>query len=389
MAGGGDAFYAVHRGRQRGVYRSWEDCQKQVKGFPKAVFKKFKTLAEAESFAGVALASTLPALSADAKEKQSPPACFYAVRSGRKPGIYGSWQECWNHIDEYKGAEYKKFKTLGAAQAYIAGGSPPPVSLDLPVATPTAQSRSIASSTATASSSLTASPTSELRIYTDGSCPDNVGAAAKQGRAGWGFAVLGATEELDFYGPVVFDKNDSLFLGATCGTNNTGELCGIAMALRWLVEAASEGPATILYDSKYAANIAQEKWKAAQNIDLARNVQACRRAVLASGRPLTFQKVKGHSGDAGNDRADHNADLGASGNLRCWMRPKDAPILPRGAPLILASLASAKRTLVADTSGPPVKRVRMDGALPSGCTDSAIVMPASSPACMAPETSAA
>lgn len=386
MAAGGDAFYAVNCGRQRGVYRKWEDCEKQVKGFPKAKYKKFKTLAEAEAFSGVALASTLPTSSADPIVKQTPPACFYAVRAGRQPGIYRTWQECWNQTDEYKGAEYKKFKTLGLAQYYLSSGAPPPVSLDLPVAAPTAMSTSSTPSSLTVSSSATASPPSEFRIYTDGSCPDNVGSASKQGRAGWGFAVLGANEELDFYGPVVFDKNDSLFLGATCGTNNTGELCGIAMALVWLVEAAAKGPATILYDSKYAANIAQEKWKATQNVELARNVQACRRAVLATGRPLTFQKVKGHSGDAGNDRADHNADLGASGSLRCWVRPKESPIVPHGQPPILASLASAKRTLADDAAEPPVKRMRTECSVLSSCADPEFAMPSSSHACTAPKT---
>jgi len=48
--------------------------------------------------------------------------------------------------------------------------------------------------------------------------------------------VLRAEEELDFHGPVVFDKDDFLFLGSTCGTNNTGELSAIGMALRWLIE---------------------------------------------------------------------------------------------------------------------------------------------------------
>ena len=35
------AFYAVHKGRVPGVYTSWSDCEKNVKGFPNANFKKF------------------------------------------------------------------------------------------------------------------------------------------------------------------------------------------------------------------------------------------------------------------------------------------------------------------------------------------------------------
>lgn len=45
------AFYAVHRGRQPGVYTSWGECEAQIKGFSGAKFKKFTTRTEAESFA--------------------------------------------------------------------------------------------------------------------------------------------------------------------------------------------------------------------------------------------------------------------------------------------------------------------------------------------------
>lgn len=43
-------YYAVQKGRHPGVYESWSDCQKEVTGAAGAVFKKFKTRAEAEAF---------------------------------------------------------------------------------------------------------------------------------------------------------------------------------------------------------------------------------------------------------------------------------------------------------------------------------------------------
>jgi len=168
-----------------------------------------------------------------------------------------------------------------------------------------------------------------IRIYTDGSCPSNVGSAAKQGAAGWGFVVLRGQEELDFYGPVIFDKGNPFFLGCTCGTNNTAELSSIGMALRWLVEAeVTDMQCTILYDSKYAANIAQGIWRAEKNTDLARTVQGFLRLAKAA-RPVVFEHVKGHSGDKWNDRADRNADQGASGKLQCWPRPAIALYEPQ------------------------------------------------------------
>jgi len=40
-------FYGVKNGRKIGVYNSWEECQKQVIGFPNAEFKKFSSEQEA------------------------------------------------------------------------------------------------------------------------------------------------------------------------------------------------------------------------------------------------------------------------------------------------------------------------------------------------------
>ncbi|MBU5306435.1 ribonuclease H family protein [Clostridioides mangenotii] len=45
----------------------------------------------------------------------------YAVRSGRKTGIFSSWDECKEQVSGYKGAEYKSFKTIEEAKDYING----------------------------------------------------------------------------------------------------------------------------------------------------------------------------------------------------------------------------------------------------------------------------
>lgn len=48
-------FYVVWRGREPGIYYSWEDCQRQVVGFPAALYKSFKSEAEAlQAFAAPA-----------------------------------------------------------------------------------------------------------------------------------------------------------------------------------------------------------------------------------------------------------------------------------------------------------------------------------------------
>lgn len=43
-------FYGVKAGLEPGVYDNWEDCKKQVFGFPGAEYKSFKTKEEAEQY---------------------------------------------------------------------------------------------------------------------------------------------------------------------------------------------------------------------------------------------------------------------------------------------------------------------------------------------------
>ena len=43
-------FYAVRKGRQEGVYQSWEECEEQIKNFADAQFRKFKCKKEAEAW---------------------------------------------------------------------------------------------------------------------------------------------------------------------------------------------------------------------------------------------------------------------------------------------------------------------------------------------------
>ena len=41
---------------------------------------------------------------------------FYVIWQGRETGIFTSWEECKPHIEDYKGAQYKSFKTREEAE---------------------------------------------------------------------------------------------------------------------------------------------------------------------------------------------------------------------------------------------------------------------------------
>lgn len=44
---------------------------------------------------------------------------YYAVRKGRNPGIYNSWDECKENVNKFKGAEFHKFKTIEEAKDFM------------------------------------------------------------------------------------------------------------------------------------------------------------------------------------------------------------------------------------------------------------------------------
>jgi ribonuclease HI len=141
----------------------------------------------------------------------------------------------------------------------------------------------------------------EVVIYTDGACSGN------PGPGGWG-AVLrwnGTVKELHGGNPAT--------------TNNRMELMAAIQALEGLTRPSQ----VLLYtDSTYVLN-GITKWvdgwqrngwrtKARQPV---KNEDLWRRLVAAmEGHDISWQWVKGHAGDEGNERADELARLGTEEN---------------------------------------------------------------------------
>ena len=44
---------------------------------------------------------------------------FYAVKIGRVPGIYTTWEECEAQVKRFRNAKFKRFKTMVEAQNFI------------------------------------------------------------------------------------------------------------------------------------------------------------------------------------------------------------------------------------------------------------------------------
>ena len=45
--------YAVRRGKKTGVFKTWEECRDSVEGYPKAEYKSFHSVREAEAYLGI------------------------------------------------------------------------------------------------------------------------------------------------------------------------------------------------------------------------------------------------------------------------------------------------------------------------------------------------
>ena len=141
------------------------------------------------------------------------------------------------------------------------------------------------------------SETGTIHIYTDGACKGN------PGKGGWG-AIL----EVD-------GKERELFGGEPVTTNNRMELTAVIEAL-----AALKRPCRVVLhtDSQYVQKGITEwihGWKArgwrtaakepVKNVDLWKKLDEVVRA-----HEIDWKWVKGHAGDAGNERADALAHKG-------------------------------------------------------------------------------
>ena len=78
-------YYAVRQGRVPGVYTTWADCEKQVKGFGGAIYKSFPTEAEARAFvedSGLSLSDFMSAHKGESKSLQGTKKITTKVSSG-------------------------------------------------------------------------------------------------------------------------------------------------------------------------------------------------------------------------------------------------------------------------------------------------------------------
>ena len=203
---------------------------------------------------------------------------FYAVKRGRKTGLYTVWAECAAQVKGFQGAVYKGFMTEEEARAWLGG-------VDARAEQPRAAAEMAAPS----------APDADYIIHTDGSCLRNPG-----GAGGWAAvietAATGAVEEKSGGDPET--------------TNNRMELTAALMAL----SAVPEGARVALYtDSQYLKNAftkfwlpawKKRGWKKADGEPVLNQDLWVQLDAAFAARQVQFHWVKGHAGNPRNERCD-------------------------------------------------------------------------------------
>ena len=183
---------------------------------------------------------------------------YYAVLSGRVPGIYTTWEECKAQVEGYSGAVYKGFGEREQALEYMG-------------ITADAEPGS----------------TCEAVAYTDGSY------SVADGRFSYG-VVLFLNKEKHTFSKAFADIELSSM------RNVAGEIKGAEFAMSYCVEHGIES-LEIRYDYEGVEKWCTGQWKT--NKEGTKSYKEYYDSIKDRLR-VVFTKVKGHSGDEYNDEAD-------------------------------------------------------------------------------------
>lgn len=200
---------------------------------------------------------------------------YYAVKKGKTPGVYLTWEDCKAQVDGFSGAEYKGFSTEEEAYAYA--GVEKPCEGD----SGEDQNRSREKLQIKAGDAV---------AYVDGSYN------AATGDYSCGVVFMTETEEFQ-----LAERGADKELASM--RNVAGEIMGAQLAMKKAVEMGVKR-LSIYHDYEGIAAWCLGKWKT--NKEGTRAYRAYFDS-LKDQLEIQFVKVMGHSGDAYNDLADELA----------------------------------------------------------------------------------
>ena len=191
---------------------------------------------------------------------------YYAVKAGRKTGVFESWDECKSAVSGFSGAAYKSFTNREDAIDFVNGSAK----------SQKAQNRE--------------EKQSEAFAYVDGSYDDTTKSYS------YGMVMMHGEDELHFFKK--FEKDDMSDM-----RNVAGEIEGSMAAMKYCIENGIKS-ISIFYDYEGIQKWCNGDWKAKKEGTI-RYVEFYKDASRLVD--VDFIKVKGHSGDKYNDLADELA----------------------------------------------------------------------------------
>lgn len=211
---------------------------------------------------------------------------YYAVKAGRKTGIFNTWDECKANVDGYSGAIYKSFKNFTDAEAFL--------SID----------------TGSLSKNPTHKKVSSTFLHgteaTDGHCSP-VELSTADNAIAYVDGSFNITTGIFSYGVVMFYNGREIHLSDCFSDpelasmrNVAGEIHGSMAAMKFALEHNCK-TLSIYHDYEGIAKWPLGLWKANKKgtIDYKKYYEQ-----IKDNLTVSFIKVKGHSGDRYNDLAD-------------------------------------------------------------------------------------
>lgn len=225
---------------------------------------------------------------------------YYAVKVGKTPGIYLTWEDCKGQVDGVSGAVYKSFPTLAEAEVYIRGGDGVPSGGGHGAQMGEENRAQMGGGHGTRTGGENGAQTDReydvltdpqaAVAYVDGSY--NVAT----GEYSCGVVFLTGTEEIH-----LAQKGEDRELASM--RNVAGEILGAELAMKKALESGIRS-LCIYHDYQGIASWCLGEWKT--NKEGTRAYKEYFDSICDKVK-IRFVKVKGHSGDKFNDLADELA----------------------------------------------------------------------------------
>ncbi|XP_055435506.1 ribonuclease H1 isoform X1 [Bubalus kerabau] len=258
-------------------------------------------------------------------------AMFYAVRRGRKAGVFLTWDECRAQVDRFPAARFKKFATEEEAWAFVRRSAspsdsedclsgqktkhvePPQVKASKRLREPLDEDENAEACAKHVRQSTEPPPPvskdtfsymgDSVVVYTDGCCSSN---GRKRARAGIGV----------YWGP-----GHPLNVGIRLPGRQTNQRAEIHAACKAIEQAKAQNiTKLVLYtDSMFTINgittwvkgWKQNGWRTSTGKEVTNKEDFVELERLARGMDIEWMHVPGHSGFRGNEEADRLAREGA------------------------------------------------------------------------------